>query len=114
MDIKFRIWGEYKQMYYDIASKVLLQGGCLKPINDFVLLQYCGLEDKNGKEIYQGDILKDKFGDIYEVRWKNCDVKSSPGKNDTNLLHSSGWLEMEIIGNIYDYEKSTTGNYVQV
>jgi len=79
------------------------------------LMQYTGLKDKNGKEIFEGDIIRyyhKAVGEIIRVVRYKYGMYGIEGKaNETqipfaNILDS----EREIIGNIYENPELLEGN----
>jgi uncharacterized phage protein (TIGR01671 family) len=71
-------------------------------ISNMPIMQYTGLKDKNGKEIYEQDILKniDLNGIVFVMEW----VKNSYGLVDRNNKYITGIYsnKCKIIGNIYE------------
>lgn len=107
--IKFRAWDKTKKkiLYYiPLYSEEAFDLLDFTNYIDYEVMQFTGLLDKNGKEIYEGDIVNGidtdtKFGGRYEnmkVDFYNAEFGIGDTMGHLGLKHLSG---IEIIGNIY-------------
>ncbi|GAB6614088.1 MULTISPECIES: YopX family protein [Bacillus] len=71
--------------------------------------QYTGVLDSRANEIYEGDIVKNAFGEEYKVIWdgKRCQFIAVTTIEDGSEWYQNMSRSLEIIGNIYEDENST-------
>lgn len=114
-EIKFRAWdAERKEMFYpsNLTTEIYKRNQSVNLVcrrftgdSNSILMQYTGITDRKGKEIYEGDIINDSG--------KECVVKFNDGNTLAFWLDSiseglgylmcsteSEWYE--VIGNIYE------------
>ena len=126
-EIKFRAWDLYwKKMFPALSLEFLMDKSGINvtipdPENKFgfyvsdncELMQYTGLKDKNGKEIYEGDVVRmyDRPPDTMTwdlvVEWENGKfILTGIMDKGEYFGDLSDWADcdwrIEVIGNIYE------------
>jgi len=64
--------------------------------------QFTGLTDKNGKRIFEDDILKSELGWIFRVTWNNENARFIGLSSKNQLIYVGREPKAVVIGNIHD------------
>ena len=103
--IKFRAWRkEYIKMFTWEQMVNYEWGFADIDIGDDIFMQYTGLSDKNGKEVYFKDVIKSDDKEIGIVEWDDDNGCIILETLDGDIWSDSiGMISLgKIIGNIYD------------
>lgn len=103
-EIKFRAWDEVseKMLNWNYFLDTNMKNTFIAPESTgLILMQYTGLDDKNGKEIYEGDIAKYE-NMIGKIMFFNGSFILSDFEETEEWELGVINEELEIMGNIYD------------
>ena len=111
-EIKFRVWDKLNKEMINFESinfqerRVYEDTVSYRKFNDIELMQYTGLKDMKGKEIYEGDILFESFGEkYYKVVFENGSFRAEfEGDFEEYSFDLIDVVAQgcEVVGNIYE------------
>ena len=110
-EIKFRQWLKgFKKFHYFEFTEGHCEGVVSASLNEDIIMQYTGFKDKNGKLIFEGDIVGDQSFYDDKTLWKGivywhdklaCWYVKCTKSNTIQALHDNEFTLLEVIGDVY-------------
>lgn len=125
-EIKFRAWDLKTKTMHTVENinfcgreTVTVQYNPVKKIclDSVLLMQYTGAKDKNGVEIYEGDIIRHqsgKYGTDFEIKWSpilcGFTAMQIESGHPSPQLNQGTMSYFEVVGNIYENPELVESN----
>ena len=109
-EIKFRAWDKTAKEFIEQKGDLgfMLSGevvGWLANKGEYEITQFTGLKDKNGKEIWEADLVKNTNGDIAEVKFERGAFVADWGRamlNKVLYFWADTTFAVEVVGNAFE------------
>jgi uncharacterized phage protein (TIGR01671 family) len=122
-EIKFRAWDKARKVLFMIFDNSSLDWYLPTWKDNYEIMQFTGLKDKEGKEIYEGDIIESTSREVtfdgqdtgkiakdkYEVVWVEENAHYAQKRIKTGYIQSGTGMKQkfmtkyyEVIGNIHE------------
>ena len=104
-EIKFRAWDKWKNKMIQPHSGDFIAWHAMSNWKECLdVMQFTGLHDKNGKEIYEGDIITSPSKNKYRIEYVWDRFQPCTREPSTRYVwcDNAWWRDCEVIGNIYE------------
>lgn len=111
-EIKFRAWDETQRyMAYQGTPDLETIQSFMFHFGDKKLMQFTGLQDKNGVDIYEHDYLENDFGKSSIVKFiDGCFMICNCGDGNTYPFTKGALKNKKVISNMFEYSKHKAQN----